>query len=107
MSLFKSREWWSAECGTGDENFDGTHICLAGGAKDTRNHVIIVGSREGFLRIFDPHCEPSSSASENKPIHSSDMLLETQLPHPILAVQSGRFSKYWFFLMTIDLNCKL
>ena len=101
MSLFKSREWWSADCGTGDESFDGTHLCLAT-IPETKNQIIFVGSREGYLRVFYPH----PKTSENNAAYSSDLLLETQLALPILAVQSGRFSKYYMYIINF-LGCML
>ena len=78
MSLFKSREWWSAYCGV-NETFGVFHMCIA---NYELKQIIIVGSIEGYLRIFDP--QPSSSET---------LQLETQLALPILAVETGRFNK--------------
>ena len=83
MSLFKSREWWSANCGV-NETFGVFHMCIA---NYELRQIIIVGSIEGYLRIFDP--QPSSSETSC----SSDLQLETQLALPILAVETGRFNK--------------
>ena len=92
MSLFKSREWWSTDCGTGEETFDGSHLCLASVpySENKQKQLIIIVSRQGYLRIYDPL---RSSDTDTNVAHSSDMLLETQLSFPILSVLSGRFSK--------------
>jgi Bardet-Biedl syndrome 9 protein len=92
MSLFKSREWWSTNCGI-DETFGAFHMCVAdyeSVINGVVKQIIIVGSLEGYLRIYDPQPQ-SSSADENS--CSSDLQLETQLALPVLAVLSGRFNK--------------
>lgn len=88
MSLFKSREWWSANCGV-DETFGAFHMCVANYESSTSvvKQIIIVGSIEGYLRVYDP--QPPSSETPC----SSDLQLETQLALPILAVETGRFNK--------------
>lgn len=86
MSLFKCREWWSSQCGE-NENYSDKCMCI-GYHKDTKEEprdIIFVGSFEGFLRVYDPRPNTTS-------MQSSDMLLETQLALPILAVQAGKFS---------------
>lgn len=91
MSLFKSREWWSAICGV-DETFGASHMCIANYenvASGVVKQVIIVGSLQGYLRIYDPQ-SPVEAPDETS---SSDLQLETQLALPILAVESGRFSR--------------
>lgn len=92
MSLFKSREWWSTNCGV-QEAFGAYHMCIATYEREDNGdlkQVIIVGSMEGYLRIYDP--QQTSTSDETST--SSDMQLETQLALPILAIQSGRFNKY-------------
>lgn len=90
MSLFKSREWWNANCGI-EETFGAFHMCIAN-YENTVNaavkQIIIVGSLQGYLRIYDP--KPSSS-SETSCL--SGLQLETQLALPVLAVLSGQFNK--------------
>ena len=61
MSLFKSREWWSTNCGI-DETFGDAHMCIAkyeSAISGVVKQIIIVGSLEGYLRIYDP--QPPSS----------------------------------------------
>jgi hypothetical protein len=94
MSLFKSREWWSTNCGI-DETFGAVHMCIANyesAISGVVKQIIIVGSLQGFLRIYDPQPPSSSSADENS-CSSTDLQLETQLALPILAILSGRFNK--------------
>ena len=93
MSLFKSREWWSTNCGI-DETFGDAHMCIAkyeSAISGVVKQIIIVGSLEGYLRIYDP--QPPSSSSADESSCSSDLQLETQLALPILAILSGRFNK--------------
>lgn len=88
MSLFKSREWWSTKCGV-DETFGASHMCVANYediASGSVKQIIITGSLEGYLRIYDPQ-PPSETPS------SSDLQLETQLALPILAIETGRFNR--------------
>ena len=92
MSLFKSREWWSTNCGIG-ENFGAFHMCIANYESEISGavkQIIIVGSLEGYLRIYDPQPQPSSADESSC---SSDLQLETQLALPVLAVLTGRFNK--------------
>lgn len=93
MSLFKSREWWSTICGV-NETFGASHMCITkyeNVASGVVKHLIIVGSLEGYLRIYEPQSPAETSEQVSS---SSDLKLETQLALPILAVESGRFSRY-------------
>lgn len=47
---------------------------------------VIVGSYNGYLRIFNPH--PVKPGDEVQP---EDLLLEVQLREPILQVEVGKF----------------
>lgn len=90
MSLFKSRDWWNTKCGV-DETFGAFHMCIASyenTANGTVKQIIIVGSLQGYLRIYDPKAPSSPETS-----CLADLQLETQLALPVLAVHSGRFNK--------------
>jgi len=83
MSLFQAREWWSTYAGN-DEEFDSGNLCVSNIDNSQQGHdKIIVGSFHGILRIFYP------KSNGFKP---SDLMVETQLPQPILQVASGKFS---------------
>lgn len=88
MSLFKAREWWRTSCGQ-DENFDQASLCVSAlGSSGNQNSMIIVGSHAGVVRVFCPSLPVASEAPSYK---ASDLLIETNLPHPILQIHVGRF----------------
>lgn len=83
MSLFSLKEWWSVRQGDGLEEFDQRSMCLGNVDNSPRGRVkIITGSFAGALRIYQP------SGSSYLP---SDLLLEQQMPAPILQVAIGKF----------------
>lgn len=47
---------------------------------------IIVGSYNGYLRIFSPHPLKAGDA-----VQAEDLLLEVQLKDPVLQVEVGKF----------------
>ncbi|XP_033097653.1 protein PTHB1-like [Anneissia japonica] len=84
MSLFKARDWWSAKVGS-DEVFDQGSLCVACiDNKHPTHDKVIVGSLNGIVRIYDP----KSHADDDK---GQSMLLEMQLPQPILGLETGQF----------------
>ncbi|UJR27621.1 hypothetical protein I4U23_008902 [Adineta vaga] len=86
MSLFKAREWWSCQVGSG-EQFD--YGCLkAGSFNDESNNKIIVGSHSGILRIYNPSNSDPESITNN---HATDLLLEKNLGMPIVQIEIGNF----------------
>ncbi|XP_033117541.1 protein PTHB1-like [Anneissia japonica] len=87
MSLFKARDWWSAKVGS-DEVFDQGSLCVACiDNKHPTHDKVIVGSLNGIVRIYDP----KSHADDDK---GQSMLLEMQLPQPILGLETGQFVSY-------------
>jgi hypothetical protein len=80
MSLFRARTWWSTRVGTGEE-FDGSAI-RHGVLSDGGPMSIVVGSLNGFLRVFAP--------SEGD-FSVEDLLVETDLGDPVLGVELGKF----------------
>jgi|AntAceMinimDraft_5_1070358.scaffolds.fasta_scaffold30221_2 Bardet-Biedl syndrome 9 protein len=82
MSLFKTREWWTATCGTGEE-FD--HGCLAMGNLDEAPDggvKIVTGSFSGLVRVHAP---------KDRDYKVDDLVLEMDLKVPIIQVEVGRF----------------
>lgn len=64
-------------------------LCVSGlGNSGNESSMIIVGSHTGVMRVFCPTLPPASEAPSYKP---KDLLIETNLPHPILQLQVGRF----------------
>lgn len=85
MSLFKSRDIWSYQCGE-DETFDNSSVVVA----DIRNRgedCIVVGSHAGYIRIFQPQSDAESDSLDYKAI---DLFIEIQLENPILQVAVGK-----------------
>ncbi|XP_005112298.1 protein PTHB1 [Aplysia californica] len=84
MSLFKTRDWWSATVGE-EEEFDHGCLCVANVDNDPSGHdKIIIGSFQGILRIYKPN-----PAGEN-PVE--DVVVEQAFKQAILQVEVGRFS---------------
>jgi Bardet-Biedl syndrome 9 protein len=93
MSLFKTREWWSTQCGSGEE-FDSGSLCVANIDNSPDGSVkIVTGSFEGFLHIssYVPHHTWSLTmlgiySPKNGEMKPEDLLLEQNLGQPILQV---------------------
>ncbi|XP_063216483.1 protein PTHB1 isoform X2 [Bacillus rossius redtenbacheri] len=85
MSLFRARELWATQCGAGDECFDqgSLAVCDRG---DAAGAVVVVGSHGGCVRAYEP-CAAGGREGGYRP---ADMLLERQLPAPVLQVAAGR-----------------
>lgn len=82
MSLFKAREFWSGQVGSG-EQFD--YGCLkVGSFNEDPNNKIVVGSHAGILRIYNP----SNSETDGQ---ATDLLLEKNLHMPIVQIEIGSF----------------
>eukprot|EP00761_Pharyngomonas_kirbyi_P004294 gb/GECH01004298.1/.p1 GENE.gb/GECH01004298.1/~~gb/GECH01004298.1/.p1 ORF type:complete len:834 (+),score=173.27 gb/GECH01004298.1/:1-2502(+) len=82
MSLFQLREWWNTKCGV-EEEFDKGALCVGNIDNDeSGENKIIVGSLEGYLRIYFPR---------QRGFLPDDLLLETNLEEPILQIELGRF----------------
>ncbi|KAG8246787.1 Protein PTHB1 [Homalodisca vitripennis] len=85
MSLFKSRELWSTFCGK-EEQFDNGCMTVAD-ILGQGFECIVVGSHSGFLRIFQPEADSECDAEGYRP---TDLLIETQLPQPVIQVAIGK-----------------
>lgn len=104
MSLFRTKDWWrvgetdlsnngSSAPGFGPEReeVDGLAFTVANLDNDPSGQVkMAVGNLQGMLRIYAPKessaSDPASSAA------SEESLLEVDLQHPILQLESGFFS---------------
>ena len=80
MSIFQLEEWWATTAGSGEE-FHTNSICV--GNVDNSNppvDKIVVGSFEGFIRIYSPR---------PRPFKIEDVVIEKDLQAPILQVDCG------------------
>ncbi len=84
MSLFNVLDYWSTRCGE-NEAFGFGSITVAD-LLQTGNDLIIVGSFNGLLRIYQINANKAQQL-EYKP---SDLLLETRLPNNICQVVAGK-----------------
>lgn len=86
MSLFRSIEWWSVNLNE-KEMFDSNCLLVSAVGKD-RSQCVLIGNHEGFFRMYSPASEMTEDGvvSGYKP---SDLLLEMQLPYPILQLGMG------------------
>uniref|UniRef100_A0A182PG59 PTHB1 N-terminal domain-containing protein n=1 Tax=Anopheles epiroticus TaxID=199890 RepID=A0A182PG59_9DIPT len=111
MSLFKVRNWWKTQCPTIEPAYDSfslhcARLCLEEGEKDS----LVVGSHSGQLCIYRPsggssalpdldvedtdgrqEANTNEALAENVFQHA-DVILEVQLPLPVLGVSSGKFT---------------
>ena len=83
MSVFKLQEWWSTQVGAGEE-FDSGSLVIGNVDNNASNpsDKVVVGSLQGFLRVFHP----------TKPYFSpGDLLIEEDLGLPVLQLLQGLF----------------
>lgn len=91
MSLFKTRDLWSTVCGENDV-FD--YGCLKtsnlnGNSQD--NEQIIVGSYNGYLRIYNPSPNKDSKGKIDNTYKATDLIIEKSFQLPIIQLETGRF----------------
>lgn len=98
MSQFKAREWWSAVAGDSRDQFNPQSMCIADCENDGSGDKILVGSLNGYLRIY----KPSSSGYK-----AEDSLLEKNLGQPVLQVVCGVFSNHSTELLIAVLHPRL
>jgi Bardet-Biedl syndrome 9 protein len=91
MSLFKTRELWSTSCD--NDLFDLGCLKVANlGVNKNKFNSIIIGSYNGFLRIYNPS-EQVSKENTSDSFKAHDLVCEMSLPAPIIQIEIGRFSK--------------
>ena len=85
MSIFESKEFWSASVSKNkEEEFDHNSISIGNiGTSDPSKNYICVGSFMGNLRIYLP------SFGNNSP---NTLIFEKKLEEPILQTETGNFS---------------
>jgi len=85
MSLFRTREWWHARAGPGEE-FDCGSLCIANIDNDpSGTPKIITGSFKGMLRMY---------VCKERDFKVEDLRLEQELDSAILQITAGRFSSH-------------
>ena len=90
MSLFKTRDYWSTVCGD-DDLFD--FGCLrVGNLNENKDDsdLIVTGSYNGFLRIYDP----SANKDPDRTYKAHDMIIEKSFQSPIIQLEIGSFVRY-------------
>lgn len=93
MSLFKTRDLWSASCD--NDLFDLGCLKVANlGINKKKNNSVVIGSYNGFLRIYNPSENDSSEKTADSPsFKAHDLVCEQAFPAPIIQIEIGRFSK--------------
>ena len=95
MSLFKTRDFWSASCD--NDLFDLGCLRVANlGINKKKNNSIVIGSYNGFLRIYNPsEIESNENITDknNSSFKAHDLVCEQAFPAPIIQIEIGRFSK--------------
>ena len=90
MSLFKAKDLWSTTCGE-DDLFDCGCLKAANiNSNEENNDLIITGSYNGYLRIYNPKPLKDSKKVDNS-FKAHDLVLEKSFNLPILQIETGRF----------------
>ena len=88
MSLFRTCDWWRAAGGGSEEaEFQPASLvvdCLAGEGSDSDHAQVVVTSLAGLVQIWQPVRRPGGDS------RAEDLLLEQQLPAPVLATTRQR-----------------
>ena len=90
MSLFKAKDLWSTTCGE-DDLFDFGCLKVANiNSNEQNNDLIITGSFNGYLRIYNP--KPLKDVKKvDISFKAHDLVLEKSFNLPILQIETGRF----------------
>ena len=92
MSLFKTKDLWSASCD--NDLFDLGCLRVGNiGVNRKSFNSIVTGSYNGILRIYNPSEAKDSDTTTGGGFKVHDMVLEMALPEPILQIEIGRFVK--------------
>lgn len=90
MSLFKAKEWWRTACGA-EETFDGRSMLVAPLLGEEKRDVLIVGSHNGYLRIYCPSSQWEEETKTPTNYKSTDSMIETRIGDCIVDVKVGKF----------------
>ncbi len=93
MSLFKTKELWSASCDNDLFDLGCMRVGNIGVNRKSFNSII-TGSYNGILRIYNPS-ETTDGDSKSGGFKAHDMVLEMALSEPILQIEIGKFVKYF------------
>ncbi|XP_012270312.1 protein PTHB1 [Orussus abietinus] len=91
MSLFKSKEWWRTECGS-NGSFDKQSLLVCPLFGDEKKDAVVVGSHDGYLRVFMPTSTWLEETKNPTGFKSTDLLLETKVAECVVDLKSGRFA---------------
>nr|XP_012151211.1 PREDICTED: protein PTHB1 isoform X1 [Megachile rotundata] len=90
MSLFKTKEWWRTRCGA-DESFDGHSLLATPLFGDDRKDVLVVGSHDGYLRMYCPSSQWMDETKSPTNYKSTDQMIETRIGDCIVDMKTGKF----------------
>ncbi|XP_053997673.1 protein PTHB1 [Hylaeus anthracinus] len=90
MSLFKTKEWWRTVCGA-NEVFDKRSLMVTALFGEDKNDVLVVGSHDGYLRMFSPSSQWVEDTKCPSNYKSTDAMIETRIADCIVDTKVGRF----------------
>ncbi|XP_033176723.1 protein PTHB1-like [Bombus impatiens] len=90
MSLFKTKEWWRTRCGA-NETFDKHSLLAAPLFGKERQDVLVVGSHDGYLRMYSPSSRWVDETKSPTNYKSTDLMIETRLDDCIVDMKAGKF----------------
>lgn len=90
MSLFKTKEWWRTRCGA-NETFDKHSLLAAPLFGKERQDVLVVGSHDGYLRMYSPSSRWVDETKSPTNYKSTDLMIETRLDGCIVDMKAGKF----------------
>nr|XP_050859304.1 protein PTHB1 isoform X2 [Vespula vulgaris] len=89
MSLFKTKEWWRTKCGS-NETFDRSSLLVAPLFGDDRKDCIVIGSHQGYLRIYYLSSQWQDETKSSTGYKSIDLMTETKLGDCIVDLKAGK-----------------
>ncbi|KAF3425586.1 hypothetical protein E2986_03536 [Frieseomelitta varia] len=92
MSLFKTKEWWRTRCGA-NETFDRHSLLAAPLFGKERHDILVVGSHDGYLRMYKPSSQWVDETKSPTNYKSTDLMIETRLDDCIVDLKTGRGSQ--------------
>ncbi|KAI4502979.1 hypothetical protein M0802_002023 [Mischocyttarus mexicanus] len=90
MSLFKTKEWWRTKCGS-NETYDRSSLLVIPLFGDEKKDCIVVGSHEGYLRIYSLSSQWDDETKSSTGYKSIDLMIETKISDCIVDVKEGKF----------------
>ncbi|XP_076648785.1 protein PTHB1-like [Halictus rubicundus] len=90
MSLFKTKEWWRTACGA-NETFDGRCLLVTSLFGEEKKDVLVVGSHDGYLRIYSPSSQWIEETKSPSNYKSTDSMIETRIGDCIVDIRTGKF----------------